>query len=195
MMSQRFSGDGVLVDSAIVLGALGLSLGGIVLIWSAWRERRAGPRLWAALLLWTGSTALWIAHFGGEIGIPLALETVALVGFAFILSRMERRTARAPRERDAPPLPASRHQRLRGAARFLIAGPIGMFAAMGIAFVVAMGAPLAEQTRLILGGLIVPSLWAAFIGWTIADRRLLRPFLTLLVIGLAGFGFTMLPGA
>lgn len=184
-----------LIDSVIVLGALALSLGGILLIWSAWRERRWGPRAWGAIGLWIGSAALWIARFGAEIGIPLALETAALAGFAFILSRMERREARAPREREAPPLPASRYRRLRGAAKFLIAGPIGMFAAMGIAFVVATGAPLAEQTRLILAGLIVPSLWAVFIGWTVADRRLGVPAAILLAIGGAGFGFTMIPRA
>ncbi len=184
-----------LIDSVIVLGALALSLGGILLIWSAWRERRWGLRAWGAIGLWIGSAALWIARFGVEIGIPLALETAALAGFAFILSRMERREARAPRERAVPPLPASRYRRLRGAAKFLIAGPIGMFAAMGIAFVVATGAPLAEQTRLILAGLIVPSLWAVFIGWTVADRRLGVPAAILLAIGGAGFGFTMIPRA
>ncbi|WP_213980950.1 hypothetical protein [Sphingomonas sp. dw_22] len=184
-----------LIDSVIVLGALALSLGGILLIWSAWRERRWGPRAWAAIGFWIGSAGLWIARFGAEIGIPLALETAALAGFAFILSRMERRVARTPREREVPPLPASRYRRLRGAAKFLIAGPIGMFAAMGIAFVVATGAPLAEQTRLILAGLIVPSLWAVFIGWTVADRRLGVPAAILLAIGGAGFGFTMIPRA
>jgi hypothetical protein len=184
-----------LIDSGFVLGALALSLGGIALAWSAWRQRGNALRLVGAAALWTGSTTLWILRFGAEIGIPLALETAALTGFAFILSRMERREARPPKDRNVPALPVSRHRRVRGAAKFLIAGPIGMFAAMGIAFVVAIGAPLAEQTRLILGGLIVPSLWAAFIGWTVADRRLVRPAATLLVIGAAGFGFTMLPRA
>lgn len=184
-----------LFDSGIVVGALALSLGGVVLVWSAWRQRRGGARVLGAIALWGLSTWLWITGFGAEIGIPLALETAALVGFAFILSRMERREVRAPKERMAPSLPYTPRRRLRGAARVLIAGPIGMFAAIGIAFVVAMGAPLAEQTRLILGGLIVPSLWAAFIGWTIADRSLLRPAAILLAIGFAGFGFTMLPGA
>lgn len=182
-----------MIDSGFVLGALALSFGGIALIWSAWRERGNALRVGGAIALWAASTALWIFRFGAEIGIPLALESAALVGFAFILSRMEWRNARPPKDREAPAPPVSRYRRLRGAAKFLIAGPIGMFAAMGIAFVVAIGAPLAEQTRLILGGLIVPSLWAAFIGWTVAERRLIRPAAVLLVIGTAGFGFTMLP--
>lgn len=52
---------------------------------------------------------------------------------------------------------------------------------MGIAVVIATRMPMAEQTRLILAGLIVPTLWAIGIGWMVCQRRL------------GGIGLTMLP--
>jgi hypothetical protein len=176
--------------------ALLASLGGLVLLWAGWR--RGAPmraRIAGALLLWALSTAIWIGRFGAEIGIPLALETAALVAFAFILTRIERRSGRPPRERSSDVPRTSRRRWLVGTARTLTAGPLGLAAAMGIAVLFATRAPLAEQTRLILAGLIVPSLWSGAIAWTLCHRRLPLQATTFAAIGGAGFGLTLLTGA
>lgn len=164
-------GGKVLIDIILVAAAVAASLAGILVCWQAWRVGTLGTRaLCLAAAPWVLATCLWIARFGVEIGIALALETGALIAFAFILTRVERRPAKTDRERAAPPsLPRSYW---RGAARAASAGLLGFAAAMGLAVLFAIRAPLAEQTRLILAALAVPSLWCAAIVWTACDRRL-----------------------
>jgi len=169
--------------------ALAGSLGGVLLSWKAWQNAwqdggpngRARPLMAAAGALAVFSLALWAAGYGAEIGIPLALETGALIAFGFILTRMEVRPLREMRARTAPPLPA--HSRWKGVARFATAGVLGFAAAIGLGVLFATRAPLGEQTRLILGALAVPSLWSGAIAWTACDRRLLPQ--TLVFSGIA----------
>jgi hypothetical protein len=121
-----------------------------------------------------------VGDFGGEIGTALAIETGSLLAFAFVLSRMERQTPRAGRQVRAqararqamPSMAAAGRRRSHIAARFLVAGPLGLAAAMSLGLLVGLRAPLHEQTRLILGGLAVPSLWAAMVVLTLARRTL-----------------------
>lgn len=176
--------------------ALTACLSGMAFAYTAWRrETRARLRMAGALACWLVSVALWARAFGAEVGIPLALETASLIAFGFILTRMERRESRAVRDRVVPPVPPARHARLRGSLRVLIAGPLGLVGALGLGILFATQAPLAEQTRLILGGLIVPSLWCGAMAWTASDRRLLPQALTFTAAGAAGFGLALLPGA
>jgi hypothetical protein len=185
-----------MIDIGLISVALLSSLGGLFLLWAGWR--RGAPmrgRIGGAALLWALSTAIWIGRFGAEIGIPLALETAALVAFTFILTRIERRSGRPPRERSTDIPKRSRWRWLFGTARTLTAGPLGLAAAMGIAVLFATRAPLAEQTRLILAGLIVPSLWSGAIAWTLCHRRLPLQAAAFAAIGGAGFGLTLLTGA
>jgi len=185
-----------MIDLMLITGALGASLAGLLLLSGRWRADVPRARRRAlAMALWAVSTALWVARFGAEIGIPLALETAALVAFGFILTRMERRTGRPVRDRAAPPPPRGRWRVPAGIARVLVAGPLGLAAAMGIAVVIATRAPAAEQTRLILAGLIVPTLWAIGIAWIVCRRRLPVQAAAFAAIGIAGFGLTLLAGA
>lgn len=186
-----------LVTTGIALLA---SLGGVFALWHGWKHG-ADMRLRALISLaaWSASTALWIWRFGAEVGIPLALETAALVAFGFILSRVERRGDRPARERNArerPTAPRSAFRRYGlGTLRVLVAGPLGLLAAMGIAIVIATRTPMAEQTRLILAGLIVPTLWAIGIGWVVCQRRLAMQAVTFATVSAAGIGLTLLTGA
>jgi hypothetical protein len=138
---------------------------------------------------------LWITWFGAEVGIPLALETSALIAFAFILTRIERRTSRLPRDRTMPLPERPRRRLLLGTTRIIVAGPLGLISALGIAVVIATKAPMAEQTRLILAGLIVPSLWCGAIAWITCQRRLPLQAATLAGFAICGFGSSLLLGA
>jgi hypothetical protein len=80
----------------------------------------------------------------------------------------------------ADPSIAYLYRYVLGSLPVLVAGPLGLIAAMGIAVVIATRMPMAEQTRLILAGLIVPTLWAIGIGWMVCQRRLGRIGLTML---------------
>jgi len=181
-----------LTNGIAILAAIALSLAGVVAAWQAWRVRRS-PLLVVTLLCWVAATTVWCARFGAEIGIPLAIETGSLVTFAFILSRIERRADREAKERTVAPTPLVPGHRWRGTARAMLAGPLGFIAAIGIGAAIAIAAPWAEQTRLILAGLIVPSLWAAFMIWSIAAERLWRPALCLAALTGAGFAIALMP--
>lgn len=176
----------------IVAVALLLTALAVAAAWMGWRtERRAA--LAGAIASALGATLLWCRCFGTEIGIPLAIETGSLAALAFILGRIEIRPHRAPRAREIEAEPASTRRWLLGTARAIVAGPLGLAAAMGIGIAFAVTTPLDEQTRLILAGLIVPSLWAAFLVWSLATQRLARTAGGLAAIGTAGFALAMMP--
>ena len=164
----------------------------IVALWWGWRSPQVGGtcRCIAAALV-AASIACWVRGFGAEIGVPLLLETWALAGFAFILTRLEKRPERTERSRIVAG-PAVRRRFGRGAVQVAIAGPLGFAAAIGIGAAIATRAPLAEQTRLIGAGLLVPSLWAGFVGWTLVARRLPIPAASMAVASGAGFGLALL---
>ena len=180
----------------IIAAALACIWAAVSVLAAGWRRGRVSTaRRVMALLLGMTAAAIWIAWLGAEIGIPLLLETAALTAFGYILTRSETRPPqreRAERVVAAPVIPA---RRWPGAARFLVAGPLGFAAAMGIALLFATRGPGAEQTRIIVAGLIVPSLWAVAIGWIAADRRLPVQAATFCAVGLLGFGTAMLTGA
>jgi hypothetical protein len=179
-------------DMIEVVGALLLTAAGILLAWRAWSRRSRGL-LGASIFLSLVATILWCSAFGAEIGIPLAIGTGSLAALGFVVSRTERRPNRSPRERIIPSPPPTRWRWLNGAARTIVAGPLGLVTAMGVAVAIAIRAPMVEQTRLIVAGLIVPSLWAAFLIWAIATRRLGRTAAGLVAIGFAGFAVAMIP--
>lgn len=173
----------------LIFTALAASLAGILLCWRAWSRHALNARAGiAAAVLWSLSTWAWITAFGAEIGIALALETAALLAFAFILTRIEIRPAQTVRDRSAPPLPPRRYG--RGLARVMTAGLLGFAAAMGLAILFATRAPLAEQTRLILAALAMPSLWCCAIAWTACDHRLRLQVGIFLTIAAASAGIT-----
>ena len=174
--------------------ALAVSLGALLLVWEGWRRARAGwLRNLAALGLIALAASLWIAGAGAEIGVALFVETSALLAFAFILTRIERKPSRALPVR-AVEQPGAPVRYWRGAARFAVGGPLGLLAALGVGVLIATRAPGAEQTRLILAGLVVPSLWASAIGWTVTSHRLPLQSVTLATLGVAGFGSILLGG-
>jgi hypothetical protein len=175
-----------------IFAALLASLAGLGFAYGAWKRHTPGWRAVAALLCWTIATAIWIGSFGTEVGIPLTLETAALAAFVFILSRIERRGDRRRPDRASHQEARTSLQWLRGTGRAVIAGPLGLVAALGVGIGIATLLPVAEQTRLILGGLIVPSVWCGAIAWAMCDRRLIPQAIAFTAIGGIGFGAAFL---
>jgi hypothetical protein len=165
------------------LVAIGCSFVAVLLLWMAWRrERHRRISLAASIVTWVVALTAWTSALGLELGIPLALETAAIVAFGFILSRIEFRTPRVVKERQAPPVVRSRHRELRGTIRGVGAGPIAFAASAGVGVLFATTAPFADATRLMLAGLLIPSLWGAAMMWVLASRRLVLPSAGLLGI-------------
>ena len=107
------------------------------------------------------------------------------------------RAAKAPRSarESLAPEPADRPTtRWRTTLRWLLAGPIGMIAAMAIGICYAVWAPGETQTRLLIGGILVPLAWGAAMTWTLADSRIIRATAVLVGTTVAGFGLAILRG-
>jgi hypothetical protein len=129
------------------------------------------------------------------LGLAFAAAAVPIGALAVVATGATRRTARSPRAAQLAPEPLEGASRAwRGWLKALLAGPLGMLAAMGVAFCYAVWAPGAIQTRLLIAALLVPALWGLAMTWTLADQRLLRSTAVLTGTVIAGFGLALLGG-
>lgn len=182
------------LTSALLVGA------GIVGSWClrrAWADREreradfrlAGWGIFAAALI---ASALLI---GPMLGLALALTLLPVGGLLVVANGATRRAARQPRRAQFAPEPLEGTSRAsRGWFKALLAGPLGMLAAMGLAFCYASWAPGAIQTRLLIAALLVPALWGLAMTWTLADQRIVRATAVLWGTTLIGFGLAFLGG-
>lgn len=182
--------------AAPVLLATGVAGGW--LLRTSWRDRQnERPALvvggWLVLVAGTLGAA-WAMGVMPGIAAALALAPLGLLGV--VAQGATRREARQPRDRAAlAPEPLEGTSRAwRGWIKGLLAGPLGMTAAMGIAFCYAVWMPGAVQTRLLIAALLVPALWGLAMTWTLADQRLLRSTAVLTGTSLLGFGLAFLKG-
>jgi len=182
--------------AAPMLLATGVAVGW--LLRTSWRDRQnERPALvvggWLVLVAGTLGAA-WAMGVMPGIAAALALAPLGLLGV--VAQGAIRREARQPRDRAAlAPEPLEGTSRAwRGWIKGLLAGPLGMTAAMGIAFCYAVWMPGALQTRLLIAALLVPALWGLAMTWTLADQRLLRSTAVLTGTSLLGFGLAFLKG-
>ncbi|WP_404710208.1 hypothetical protein [Sphingomonas sp. MMS24-J13] len=180
-----------LAPSLLLAGA-----GGGALLRRAWadRDRRTDLRL-AGWALPTAALLLSAVLAGPVRGIAVALVLLPIGALAVVASGMTRRAVRAARQAQLAPEPLDGVSRAwRGWLKALLAGPLGMFAAMGVAFCYASWAPGAVQTRLLIAALLVPGLWGLAMTWTLADQRILRATAVLGGTIVGGFGLAFLRG-
>ncbi len=180
----------------LVLAGVAGGAGGAVLLRRAWADRvRDRPDLavagWAMLL----ATVLLGAWWAGPVkGVAAAIAAVGIGTLGVVAEGRVRRAARPARDSLAPEPLDGPSKAWRGWLKFLLAGPLGMTAAMGIAFCYAAWAPGDPRTRIIIGGLLMPVAWALAMTWTLADQRLLRALAVLTGTTLAGFTLAALRG-
>lgn len=183
-------------DLAVAGAALAASAGGAFGLRRAWRDRTpaGAPWVWIG---WSGlaaGLALWIWSVGPEIGVALALTWLSVIAAVAIVPFMERRTGRKSSARPGVLDPSDRVSKTwRGWMRGLLAGPIAGVAALGLGLGWAVSGPGGAQDRLIIGGLLVPVLWAAGMAWTLSDDRIFRALAVLIGTALVGFGFALAP--
>lgn len=188
--------------SALVAG-IPMLAGGAVGAWllrAAWRARAdegKGQRLagWAVII----ATLVWPAWVLGPARGPfIAITLVSVAALAVVVQGAVIRAAKASRRGGSDslaPEPLDRPTtRWRTTLRWSLAGPIGMIAAMAVGICYAVWVPGEPQTRLLIGGLIVPVVWGGAMAWTLADNRILRATAVLVGTALAGFGLAILKG-
>jgi len=192
----------------LLIACLLMLVGGALGAWllrTAWRARAnegAAYRAvgWTAILV----TLVWPAFLLGPARGPfLALAMVSVGALAVVANGAtfragkNARSARATAGASDSLAPEPLHRpttRWRTLLRWLLAGPIGMIAAMATGICYAVWVPGEPQTRLLIGGLIVPVAWGGAMAWTLADNRIIRATAVLVGTTLAGFGLAMLRG-
>lgn len=143
------------------------------------------------------SLGLPAVSLGEARGPFIALALLPLSVLAVVAAGHERRSPKAVRNARSSlaPEPAERVSSYwKSTLRWLLAGPVGMIAAMGTGICFTVWAPGSAQTRLVIGGLIVPVAWGACMAWTLADSRVLRATAVLVGTACISFGAAMLRG-
>lgn len=173
-------------------------LAGAFLLKRAWDEPRP-ERPWLILGGW-GLVAVAIAAsvplMGPVRGPSAMLALASMVALAFVGAGVERRDAKKRAARELAPEPSDRRRVVwRGWLRGFLAGPLAGIAALGCGLAVAVCAPGQVQTRMVIGGLMAPLLWAGGMAWTLSDDKILRAFAVLAGVSVATLGAAFLKGA
>lgn len=186
-----------MIALAALLGVAG-GFVGATLLRRAWSDRRcertgliaAG---WAVIV---GIVLLEAAAIGWVRGGALGTVAVAIGALIVVVRGRTVKATRAARANGAAACePEEPSRAWRGTVKALLAGPLGLAAAVAIAWCAAAWMPGAPPTRVVLGGLIIPLAWALAMIWTLADPRLLRSLAVLLGAALTGFALAAVQGA
>ena len=181
-----------------VLALAPLPLAGATLLKRAWAHPSAKrPWLiaggWSLLAL---AIAVSIPLMGPARGPSAVLAVGATAVLAFVAAGVEQRNSRRKTARELAPEPSDRRRVVwRGWLRGFLAGPLAGMAALGCGLAVAVCAPGQIQSRMVIGGLIVPFLWAGGMAWTLSDDKILRAFAVLATVAALTLGAAFLKGA
>jgi hypothetical protein len=188
-----------LAPNALVGLALApLTLAGALLLRQAWRT--VTPRRpwlivggWSLLAL---ALALGVVLLGAARGPAIVLALASTVALVLVATGVELRDAKRKAPRELALEPSERRRVVwRGWLRGFLAGPLAGVAALGCGLAVAICAPGQVQSRMVIGGLLVPFLWAGGMAWTLSDDKILRAFAVLSGVAIATLGAAFLKGA
>ncbi len=174
--------------------------GGLVLaalLRLAWRAADGRRSAWILLgwLAAAAAVAATAATVGSAPGVFLASVLISVAALGWVATGLKVRDARTKAPREVALEPSDRASRAwRGWLRTLLAGPIGGVAAIGVGVAVSVWAPGAAQTRMVIGGILVPLLWAGAMAWTLSDDRILRATAVLTGVTVLTFGASALKG-
>lgn len=191
--------SGPLAPSALVgLALTPLPLVAVLMLRRAW-DRNGPDRPWLIAGAWALLAATLVASgflLGGARGPSIVLALGSTLALVLVATGVEFRNAKkkAPRELALEP---SERRRIawRGWLRGFLAGPLAGIAALGCGLAVAICAPGAVQSRMVIGGLLVPFLWAGGMAWTLSDDKILRATAVLTGVSVVTLGAAFLKGA
>lgn len=184
-------------DLLLQTGVLALAVTGALALKAAWKTlSKARPWLIIAGWLAFALAAVLAARGLGPVRGPfMALVLICLTGLIIALSGVTMRVVKARTAREIPLEPSDRRRvAWRGWLRGFLAGPLAGTAAMGVGLFVAIWFPGAAQTRMVIGGLLVPFLWAAGMAWTLSDDKIIRAFCVLFTVASLSLGAAFLKG-
>lgn len=185
-------------DALLGLALTPLALVAALMLRQAW-TRNSPSRPWLISGAWALLGVVLAAGgflLGGARGPAIVLALGSTAALALVASGVEFRNAKkkAPRELALEP---SERRRIawRGWLRGFLAGPLAGIAALGCGLAVAICAPGAIQSRMVIGGLMVPFLWAGGMAWTLSDDKILRATAVLTGVSVVTLGAAFLKGA
>lgn len=180
-------------DATLAGGCLLLVAGvaAALLLRRAWQKRDAG-RPWLIAAGWIAILATVVVSgwlLGPARGPFAAFALIPFAALALIAIGVQVRdpSKRPPRELALEPSDRA-SKAWRGWLRGALAGPIGGIAAMGVGLAWTVWVPGEPQTRMVIGGLLVPVLWGGAMAWTLADNKILRA--TAVLVGVTIVTFT-----
>jgi len=188
-------------DAAVTAGWTVLLLAGATgaawLLRRSWGDRSVSRPWWIAAG-WAAIAVLIVVGgltLGSGRGPFIAFTIVSVAAVAVVAANIQMREGKVRSDKSLAPEPSDRVSKAwRGWLRGLLAGPLGMIAAMGVAIAFAAFCPGAAQTRLVIGGLMVPVLWGGAMAWTLADDRILRATAVLVGVSVVTFTAAVLKG-
>lgn len=185
-------------DALLGLALTPLALVAALMLRQAW-TRNSPSRPWLISGAWALLGAILAASgflLGGARGPAIVLALGSTAALALVATGVEFRNAKkkAPRELALEP---SERRRIawRGWLRGFLAGPLAGIAALGCGLAIAICAPGAIQSRMVIGGLMVPFLWAGGMAWTLSDDKILRATAVLTGVSVVTLGAAFLKGA
>lgn len=187
-------------DTSPLLAAVFVALAagiGTWLIRQSWTSKTASPaQKWGGWALIIGGIVLPSFFLGTARGFFVGLALVSTTSLCVVAQGYTLRTARMRVARESlAPEPSERPTtKWREGLRWALAGPIGMVAAMAVGIAWTAFIPGEPQTRLVIGGLIVPVAWGGAMAWTLADDRILRATAVLVGVAIIGFGAAYIKG-
>lgn len=175
-----------------------LPLAGAYLLKRAWDEARP-ERPWLILGGWAllaVALAASVPLLGPARGPFAMLSLASIFSLVLVAAGVERRNAKKKAARELAPEPSDRRRVVwRGWLRGFLAGPLAGIAALGCGLAIAICAPGQIQSRMVIGGLMVPFLWAGGMAWTLSDDKILRAFGVLAGVSVLTLGAAFLKGA
>ena len=171
--------------------------GSVWLLRRSWGDRTVSRPWWIAAGWAAIALVIVIAGLvlGAGRGPFIGFTVVSVAALALVVANVQLREARVRGDKSLAPEPSDRVSKAwRGWLRGLLAGPLGMIAAMGVAICFAAFCPGAAQTRLVIGGLLVPVLWGGAMAWTLSDDKILRATAVLVGVSLVTFTAAILRG-
>jgi hypothetical protein len=174
-----------------------LALVGALALRQAWmRPDRLRPWLIAiGWLIWLGAVIMGQSFWGQVLGVAIVVSLICMTAVLVVLSNVERRNVKTRVPRDAALEPSDRKRVVwRGWLRGFLAGPLAGIAALGVGLAIAICSPGPPQTRMVIGGLLVPFLWAGGMAWTLSDNKIVRATCVLAGVAAVSLGAAFLKG-
>ncbi|MBO6764900.1 hypothetical protein [Maricaulis sp.] len=186
-----------MIDALVIAALVATGIAAAFVLRQAWRHPSAARPV-LILAGWAAVSALVVIAaiaLGSARGPAFAMALIPAGALALVATGVKRREANGRVARSRALEPSLRGAKIwRGIMRTLVAAPLGCVVSLTLGIAWTVWFPSDPQTRIVLGGVLVPVLWAGAMAWALTDDRILRPALTMIALTLAGAALIAIEG-